>query len=400
MKIFGSCLLIFWLFIAQSFAHPVVDISSLTDENTIRLANFTSNFTVTGTSLGEPWICGYSTQTGLLGKWNGVKDWTWSSEATSHGVSHIAGATAFNALKNKTICVQGDGNSREFFHSLVEILSNQSSVIPSNTFGNDFCNASFAQCPQLTYYFHLVDKSDNSSVRLYWRWAPEFSDIQCPMKVPSGSVPGKDYSFPSGPDTLSCDINLMDAGQWELFEKHANVSTADYSQGIKNLSKCFSSDKSAQYFWIAAYALTPQQLNISLPYNNTDVERINEVATNGLNNTACVLNSYDVTVNAFNDTKKATTDGIHYLGWINDQVVQLFFNAVTNSSSSSVPSSNVSVTSPNVQLGQVPNLNPSATTSFIPIETVLPVSSPATSAASGLNFGGTPQGGSSSIPKL
>ncbi|EME30506.1 uncharacterized protein Gasu_21790 [Galdieria sulphuraria] len=393
--------LVAFLFINHCLAYTQVDDVSYANNYVSRLANFTSNFTVIGTSLGQPWICGYSTNTTLLGKWSGVKNWTWSSEAKSNGVSNIAGATAFNALKNKTVCVQGDGNSRQFYHALVEILSNHSSAIPVNKNGNDFCNAPFAQCPQDTYYFDLVDKSDNLSVKLYWRWAPEFSDIECPMKVPSGFTPGSNYSFPSGPDTLSCDINIMDAGQWELFEKDANVTTAGYSQGVSNLSKCFSSDKSAKYFWIAAYALTPEQLQIHLPYNNTDVERINEVATQGLNSTACVLNGYDVTVNAFNDTKEATTDGIHYFGWINEQVVQLFFNAVTNSSAPTVPSSNVSVTSPNVQLGQVPNLNPSTTNSFLPVQTIVTVpSSSATSASSGLNFGGSSQGGGSGIPQL
>jgi len=399
MRHFISHLCVAFLLISHCLAHSpqLLDATSFTDNDLVsRLANFTSNFTVTGTSLGQPWICGYSTNTSLLGKWNGVRDWTWSSEAKSHGVSNISGAIAFDALKNKTICVQGDGNSRQFYHALVEILSNHSSAIPVNKNGNDFCNAPFAQCPQDTYYFDLVDKSDNLSIKLYWRWAPEFSDIQCPMKVPSGSVPGHNYSFPSGPDTVSCDINIMDAGQWELFAKDANVSTAGYSQGISNLSKCFSSDKSAQYFWIAAYALTPSQLKIKLPYNNTDVERINEVATQGLNRSACVLNAYDITVNAFNDTKQATTDGIHYLGWINEQVVQLFFNAVTNSSAPTVSSNNVSVTSPNVQLGQVPSLTVSST--FVPVQTIVTV--PSSSAASGLNFGGSTQGGSSGIPQL
>jgi len=49
-------------------------------------------------------------------------------------------------------------------------------------------------------------------------------------------------------------LNIMDAGRWELFAKDANVSTAGYSQGISNLSKCFSSDKRAQYNCIAANA--------------------------------------------------------------------------------------------------------------------------------------------------
>jgi len=53
----------------------------------------------------------------------------------------ISSAIAFDALKNKTICVQGDGNSRQFYHALVEILSNHSSAIPVNKNGNDFCNA-------------------------------------------------------------------------------------------------------------------------------------------------------------------------------------------------------------------------------------------------------------------
>lgn len=85
--------------------------------------------------------------------------------------------------------------------------------------------------------------------------------------------------------------------------------------------------------------------------------------------------------------------------WINEQIVQLFFNAITNSSAPTVSSNNVSVTSPNVQLGQVPNLNPSASSSFLPVQTIVTVPS-STSASSGLNFGGSSQGGNSGIPQL
>jgi len=91
-----------------------------------------------------------------------------------------------------------------------------------------------------------------------------------------------------------------------------------------------------------------------------------------------------------------TTRSLPWLRWINEQVVQLFFNAVTNSSAPTVSSNNVSVTSPNVQLGQVPSLTVSST--FVPVQTIVTV--PSSSAASGLNFGGSTQGGSSGIPQL
>lgn len=86
-----SSLLLVSLFIIHCTATSSFDDISFATNSVSRLVNFTSNFTVIGTSLGQPWICGYSTNTSLLGKWSGVKKWDWSSEAKSNGVSNIAG---------------------------------------------------------------------------------------------------------------------------------------------------------------------------------------------------------------------------------------------------------------------------------------------------------------------